>query len=257
MDAQWSDELTEFIAESSKDHFIDRYNRSIVMDGLAAILSKPGARYIDVGCASGYLLEEVVERFPQAIVTGADYFTGGFKECQKRLPNVPLLQIDLTKTGLPSDQYDAMSALNVLEHIQDDGSALKEIHRLLKPGGRVAITVPAGPHLYDFYDEVHTHERRYARKELRDKIAASGLSLLRMNYFGAAIYPAFYLQKRWNQFRHGHRPLAEKKALAHRLMTQGRRSPLMEKLHSWEMLAGKKVDFPFGVRLYALAGKSV
>src|SRR5688572_10106984 len=53
--ASWSETMTDFIAESSKDHFIDRYNRWLVMELLADHLRRPGARYMDVGCSSGYL----------------------------------------------------------------------------------------------------------------------------------------------------------------------------------------------------------
>ncbi len=51
--------------------------------------------------------------------------------------------------------------LNVLEHIRGDALALRQVHRILRPGGVVVIEVSAGPKLYDVYDELLMHHRRY------------------------------------------------------------------------------------------------
>ena len=65
----------------------------------------------------------------------------------------------------------AVSA-NLLEHVPDDERALAELRRVLRPGGRAVIVVPASPGVYDYYDRFLGHERRYARGELASKARA-------------------------------------------------------------------------------------
>ncbi len=64
----------------------------------------------------------------------------------------------------PTATADALVALNLLEHLPDDGAALAEFARVLRPGGRAVVVVPANPRLYDYYDAHLRHERRYARR---------------------------------------------------------------------------------------------
>ncbi|HEX4517164.1 MAG TPA: class I SAM-dependent methyltransferase, partial [Polyangiaceae bacterium] len=109
-DANWSDHMDHFISEASKDHFIDRYNRSIALDGIRPAL-RPDARFIDIGCSSGYMLEEVHAAYPDVRVFGSDYFAAGLVRCHAMLPTIPLLQMDITDCKLPNDAFDAMTCL--------------------------------------------------------------------------------------------------------------------------------------------------
>ncbi len=250
----WSDEMAEDLREHTKEHFIDVYNRKIALEGVTAKL-RPANVYIDCGCSSGYLLEEVQEMYPEVVLIGMDYFQAGLLHCFKRLPTVPLFQVDLTNTRVPSEIADAVTCLNVLEHIREDGKAIFNIVRMLKPGGLLSLTVPAGPSLYDLYDEIHYHERRYDLKTLVAKFRTEGLDILRANYFGTFIYPAFYCVKRLNRLRYGKLTFEQKKAIAFRQIRRTERSRFMEGLCQIEYLVGKKVRYPFGIRIYLNAKK--
>ncbi len=81
-----------------------------------------------------------------------------------------------------SKKYDAIYTSNVLEHIEDDIHTLKELHSHLKPGGRIAIYVPAFMCLWSEMDAAVGHHRRYSRKELRQKVSASGFNVLSCYY---------------------------------------------------------------------------
>src|SRR5437868_2194704 len=65
---RWTEEMDDFIAEASKHHFIDLYNRKIVVDALRSILERPAARYMDIGCSSGYMLGDILGAFPNATI---------------------------------------------------------------------------------------------------------------------------------------------------------------------------------------------
>lgn len=82
-----------------------------------------------------------------------------------------------------AESCDAIVIVNVLEHIEDDVTSLKELHRTLKPGGTLLIFVPALPFLYSALDKKFGHFRRYRLDELRSKCLAAGFVISTQRYF--------------------------------------------------------------------------
>src|SRR5205085_10979289 len=114
-----------------------------------------------VGCSSAFLHRDLRRELPDASIIGADYVRGPLDDLHRSMPDIPLLQFDLVQCPLPSESVDVVVLLNVLEHIENDAGAMEQVARILKPGGAAVIEVPAGPHLYDVYDKVLMHFRRY------------------------------------------------------------------------------------------------
>jgi SAM-dependent methyltransferase len=81
-----------------------------------------------------------------------------------------------------TQKYDAIYTSNVLEHIENDTQTLKELYSHLKPGGRLAVYVPAFMCLWSQMDELVGHFRRYTRQELNQKVKAAGFNLLSCHY---------------------------------------------------------------------------
>jgi SAM-dependent methyltransferase len=73
--------------------------------------------------------------------------------------------------------FDLVLATDILEHVDDDQRAIGEIARVLRPGGRALITVPAFPSLWGLQDRVARHRRRYRMGELRERLLAGGLAI--------------------------------------------------------------------------------
>ena len=90
---------------------------------------------LEVGCSSGFLLREMRAAIPQAMLIGSDFISGPLEALHQSMPDLPLLQFDLVQCPLPSDSIDAVVALNVLEHIEDHQGALRQMFRILRPGG--------------------------------------------------------------------------------------------------------------------------
>lgn len=88
-----------------------------------------------------------------------------------------------------SDQFDLIALLDVLEHIDDEVSALRALGNRLKPNGRLLITVPACPSLWNQFDERTYHKRRYTRKSLREAARRAELMVGRLNYFNTILFP--------------------------------------------------------------------
>lgn len=72
------------------------------------------------------------------------------------------------------ERFDTVVSANVLEHVEDDGAALRQIHALLEPGGRVVLVVPMLRALYGQIDRAIDHYRRYERAEIEEKLVKAG-----------------------------------------------------------------------------------
>ena len=83
---------------------------------------------------------------------------------------------------LPDGSFDYIYTLNVLEHIEDDESALRTLHAKLAPHGKLLVYVPAFPVLYTSMDAKVGHVRRYTRQTLTSRAAAAGFRIERVAY---------------------------------------------------------------------------
>jgi SAM-dependent methyltransferase len=83
-----------------------------------------------------------------------------------------------------------VSALDVIEHADDDRAVLAEIRGVLADDGTLLVSVPAFPALWSAHDEALGHRRRYTPRALRDAVEGAGFSVVRMTYTNAAIFPA-------------------------------------------------------------------
>lgn len=85
--------------------------------------------------------------------------------------------------------FDCVCLFDVLEHVEDDGGALSEVHRVLKPNGKLVLTVPALSMLWTNHDVISGHHRRYNRGQLRTILQESSFSLDVVTYFNTLLFP--------------------------------------------------------------------
>jgi len=251
----WTDELTVFHEDTAgSDHPIDRASRELALAGLQ--LAAPDEPVVlEIGCSSGYMLMLARERTPKTRWIGSDYVRGPLEKLAVSLPGVPLLHFDLRHCPLPDNSVDAVLMLNVLEHIDDDALAMHHVQRILRPGGVAVIEVPAGPGLYDAYDEVLMHHRRYTAAGLRKLIRGSGLQVAQFTHLGALVFPAFYVVKQWNK-RRVSRQLAMQRSVVASQIRSTRSSRMMTTLLAVELALGRHLAWPFGIRCVAVGRKT-
>jgi SAM-dependent methyltransferase len=196
----WSDELEDLHEESSRDHFIDVWTRGAMLERLGAV---PADGLIaDLGCSTGYLLEDLVAAYPGRRLVGVDLVAPGLAKAHELVPAAWLLRADVCALPLADSSVDAVVTANLLEHVPDDRGALREMFRVLKPGGRAVAVIPAGPGTYDYYDRFLGHERRYGNGELAGKAREAGLEVLEDAHLGSVLYPAFWAVKKNNRRRY-------------------------------------------------------
>jgi SAM-dependent methyltransferase len=95
-----------------------------------------------------------------------------------------------------SYHIDSVICFNVLEHIEQDETALRNIFDLLEPGGRFLLLVPSHPWLYGSLDQHLGHRRRYRKKELRNKLEAMGFRVIYLKYFNRIGILGWFLNSR-------------------------------------------------------------
>ena len=137
-------------------------------------LSLPaGSRILDVGSASGgntLLLTDLGFN-----LTSLEMSDLGVELQLKK--GIHVVRGDATELPFESDSFDAVLCLDVLEHIENDISALAEMYRVTRPGGKFLFSVPEDPKLWSEHDEAVRHVRRYLRKEFKQKIAEVGFEI--------------------------------------------------------------------------------
>jgi SAM-dependent methyltransferase len=252
----WSDELTELheSATESGTHFIDMASRGHAINELKRALGTRPVSIMEVGCSAGHLLADMRRSLPNATLTGGDYTLGTLVKLGEKMPDIPLLRFNLADSPLPSNTYDAMVLLNVLEHIEDDAAATSHIARMLKPGGVAVIEVPAGPELFDDYDRQLQHFRRYTLQSICGVVEQAGLVVERRNYLGALIYPAFYLAKKLSQSRP--KSAADREAhVANAIGATSRFNAVGRAIMSLEEAIARVITFPRGIRCVVTARK--
>ena len=243
----WSEDLERLHEESSRTHFIDVWTRRAMLVRVGPLPAAPTV--IDVGCSTGYLLEDLRRAIPAASLIGVDLVAGGLRKAHANVPEAVLLQADACALPLEDASVDAAVSANLLEHVPNDERALAEVFRILRPGARAVIVVPVGPGNYDYYDRFLGHERRYARAELAGKATAAGFEILEDIHLGAPLYPAFWAVKQRNRRRYEHLQGAALEDKVREDITSTSDSvlgPLACRLEEW-MLA-RNIRLPFGIR---------
>jgi 2-polyprenyl-3-methyl-5-hydroxy-6-metoxy-1,4-benzoquinol methylase len=132
-DRDWQD-------KKETDDFHERALR--YPDIIETVLKVRPRKILDVGCGSGYLAKLLKTRAPDLTVDGIDISRVALDRAKQHLHEFWQLNIDQKDFPLGPESYDTAVCVEVLEHLYDPEHALKEIYRILQPGGRAVITVP-------------------------------------------------------------------------------------------------------------------
>src|SRR3954454_17390090 len=182
------------------DYWWYRARASLLETVLGPYLGTP-SRVLDVGSADG---PSVAWMKGAARRTTMDILPGGL---------VPGEGVCGSATDLPfgSGVFEGVAAFDVVEHCEDDVRALVELARVLVPGGRLLLSVPAYQWAWSDHDVRAGHHRRYTRRQLVDLVEGSGLSVQRSTYAFAAVFPFFVAERLVRRLRRMVRRPAEER----------------------------------------------
>jgi SAM-dependent methyltransferase len=157
-----------------------------------------GDRIVEVGAGIGTFTAALLERRPAARITAIEPAENNFPRLARRFSADPRVNpvFGYLDGAVPDASADAVVAVNVMEHVEDDAGFLGAAAAATAPGGHVLLFVPAVPALFGSLDEVFEHCRRYTRPELDGKLRAAGLEPVSVRYMNFPGMLAWWLWAR-------------------------------------------------------------
>jgi SAM-dependent methyltransferase len=188
-------EIAVYTAEAEREEthwwFVGR--RRLFGDELRREGVSSSACVLDVGTGTGSNLR-MLQELGYTTVTGLDESDEAIRFCaSKGLGSVR--KGDICSMPFPDASFDLVLATDVIEHVDDDKRAVAEITRVLRPGGRALITVPAFQSLWGLQDRQSHHKRRYRKRPLLEVLRSAGLKIERSYYFNYVLFIPIWLAR--------------------------------------------------------------
>jgi SAM-dependent methyltransferase len=230
------------MAELDQRHWWFLARRRILKRLIGRVVQPPKkARILEVGCGTGHNLAmlktfgrvEASELDRGARALANKRLRGKVKEA--KLPDLSMFE---------RNAYDLIALLDVLEHVPDDLASLRAIHRRLKPGGALLLTVPANAWMWSAHDAAHHHFRRYSKKQLEELFLRSGLEVQLLSYFNSLLFPLVAAARIAGKVRRRHS--------ADDRLPSAPVNSLLDKIFGSEAGLIGRVPMPFGVSLVAV-----
>ncbi|MEK6812708.1 MAG: class I SAM-dependent methyltransferase [Nanoarchaeota archaeon] len=224
--------------EVEEKHAWFRAKREMMID-LFSRFGNNGSAILDIGCGTGVIASFFAQKNQ---VIGLDISATALRYAKMRDKTLKLVKGDAQNVKFKPETFDWVFASDVIEHVKDDYKAMQNIHNVLKPGGKILITVPALEFLWGKDDDLVHHQRRYTKKQLKQLLSASGFKIEFLNYWDILMFPAVVIYK-----------------LLNKSQTVAELTPLANKLAYAILKADTKliqhIPVPFGVSLVAIATK--
>jgi SAM-dependent methyltransferase len=220
--------------------------RAILESFLEQIIQKTkfqNPKILDVGCGTGGNLE-MLAKFGAA--EGVDVSDDALEFCRKK--GLKTHKGLAERLPFADESFDVVTALDVVEHLDDDVAGLKEINRVLKTGGKTLIFVPAFMWLWGVQDDVSNHRIRYTKRQIVERLEKSGFTIERATYANWTFF-APILAGRTLMKLTGIKPKSENNVNVSAL------NPVFGKLFGAERFWLRNFNFPFGVSIVIVAKK--
>jgi len=186
-----------FAAESQHFWFINR--NELIAWAIARYFPEVRS-FFDMGCGTGGLVKALHRALPSVHLAAGDAHVSGLAFARLQAPDVSFVQLDIRQ--LPYDgEFDVIGVFDVLEHLDDDELALRELHRAIAPRGGLIVTVPQHRFLWSALDDHSRHRRRYARRDLCEKLVSAGYTIERVTSFMTLTLPAQFASRLRQQDR--------------------------------------------------------
>ncbi len=164
-------------------HWWYRGRRRIIRAELERLPLPAHAEVLDAGCGSGRTLADLVA---YGTVSGVELHEDAAEVARSR-GHGEVRVGRLEELPWADASFDLITCLDVIEHTEDDRTALGELLRVCRPGGWLLVTVPAYPSLWSLHDEANHHYRRYTRASLSGAARAAGWTVTRLSSFNSVL----------------------------------------------------------------------
>lgn len=234
--------------EIEENHWWFAGRRRIIAGFLERICSKLMTKephILDVGCGTGANLE-LLSEFGRA--EGVDVSPEALEFCRQRgLESVRLGEAE--KLPYLDESFDLVTGLDVVEHLDDDVAGLKEMRRVLKPGGHALLFVPAFMFLWGVQDDISNHRRRYTLNQIKKAANEAGLEVERATYANLSFFMPILVGRLLMRLT-GFRPASENN------LTIGFLNKPLGLILGAEQLLLRYFNLPFGVSAICVARRA-
>ena len=186
----------ELVSRIDGEHFWFRVRNEIILKAISQHLPDwKQSKFLEIGSGAATVLS-FLDSFGMTSLEGCDLNPLAISISRNRMPNVTFYECsyeDLVSLGC---RNDAVGMFDFIEHLENDHCALSAAFELLKPGGRIFITVPAHQSLYSSVDEMMGHYRRYSKESLTKAVLRAKFEIARVAYIMPSMYPLVALKRR-------------------------------------------------------------
>jgi len=186
-----------YVADEHGSEILARLNRAPRFTKWMADTIRPyvGEHVLEIGAGIGNLTANLI---PRTTYWASDINPQYLNRLDNLRQSRPYLNVKFTDVSVeesyPAEEFDTVICLNVIEHLQDDEGALRNMRLRVKKSGRAIILVPNGPRLYGSLDRVLGHYRRYTHEQLLATCQCAGFKVEEVLEFNRVGSPAWW----WN-----------------------------------------------------------
>ncbi len=236
--------------ESRHWWFVGR--RRIVYELTTRANANLDCRILEIGCSSGQFMLQLSQKGYQNVV-GIDISGEAVRLCQES--GLAATVMDAQRLDFQDKSFDLVTASDVLEHLRDENQALLEWRRVLKPGGRLVVFVPAFMFLWSKHDVANNHYRRYRLHELKEALLKNGFVIERSSYWNFSLFLPIAVVRSFKRLFE-RRQSGEDGGTGDLFVPPSPlNAALLTMLHLENGLFIKGVNWPFGVSAMAVARK--
>ncbi len=162
-----------------------------------------GIKLLDIGCSEGAFLEFLEKE--NIDFSAIDIDETAIKICQERGYGDKVKYGSATNIPFEDASFDTVTALDVVEHIQDDKKVISEMKRVCKVGGHLLFIVPVHPWLWSSNDAAYHHVKRYRKSEIIGLVKSLNLQIEKITYFMSFLFPFFVFVTYWKKIFQPHK----------------------------------------------------